>query len=50
MFMFRSSHRTSANRFVLTGAPHGDSYSYGYGYDQRVYDARGEAEQPRERT
>jgi polysaccharide biosynthesis transport protein len=36
--------------FVLTGASHGDSYSYGYGYDQRAYDVRGEAEQPRERT
>jgi Mrp family chromosome partitioning ATPase len=24
--------------FVLTGASHGDSYSYGYGYDQRVYE------------
>jgi Mrp family chromosome partitioning ATPase len=36
--------------FVLTGASHGDSYSYGYGYDQRVYEAPSEAEQPRERT
>jgi Mrp family chromosome partitioning ATPase len=36
--------------FVLTGASHGDSYSYGYGYDQRVYDVRGEAEQQHERT
>ena len=30
--------------FILTGAPHGDSYSYGYGYDARVYEAREEAE------
>ena len=36
--------------FVLTGAPHGDSYSYGYGYDKRVYEVRGEAEQQHERT
>jgi Mrp family chromosome partitioning ATPase len=36
--------------FVLTGASHGDSYSYGYGYDQRAYDVRHEAEQPSERT
>lgn len=28
--------------FVLTGASHGDSYSYGYGYDARVYEAREE--------
>jgi polysaccharide biosynthesis transport protein len=37
--------------FVLTGASHGDSYSYGYGYDQRVYDdVRQEAETPGERS
>jgi Mrp family chromosome partitioning ATPase len=36
--------------FVLTGASHGDSYSYGYGYDQRVFDVVEEAEPPRERT
>jgi polysaccharide biosynthesis transport protein len=36
--------------FVLTGASHGDSYSYGYGYDERVYEAASEAERPRERT
>jgi succinoglycan biosynthesis transport protein ExoP len=42
--------------FVLTGASHGDSYSYGYGYDQRVYEdaqrenARHEAESPSERS
>jgi polysaccharide biosynthesis transport protein len=35
--------------FVLTGASHGDSYSYGYGYDQRAYEVRGEAEQQHER-
>jgi polysaccharide biosynthesis transport protein len=26
--------------FVLTGVSHGDSYSYGYGYDPHVYDVR----------
>jgi Mrp family chromosome partitioning ATPase/capsular polysaccharide biosynthesis protein len=36
--------------FVVTGASHGDSYSYGYGYDQRLYEAPSEAERPRERT
>jgi succinoglycan biosynthesis transport protein ExoP len=36
--------------FVLTGASHGDSYSYGYGYDQRAYAVRDEAEQQHERT
>jgi polysaccharide biosynthesis transport protein len=36
--------------FVLTGASHGDSYSYGYGYDQRAYEVRGQAEQQHERT
>ena len=37
--------------FVLTGASHGDSYSYGYGYDQRVYeDVPSEAETSRERS
>jgi Mrp family chromosome partitioning ATPase len=36
--------------FVLTGASHGDSYSYGYGYDQRVYEVPQETEQPSERT
>jgi succinoglycan biosynthesis transport protein ExoP len=34
--------------FVLTGASHGDSYSYGYGYDQRVFEASEEAERPGE--
>jgi len=29
---------------VITGVSHGDSYSYGYGYDPHVYDARQEAE------
>jgi Mrp family chromosome partitioning ATPase len=37
--------------FVLTGASHGDSYSYGYGYDQRVYqDVDQEVETPSERS
>jgi succinoglycan biosynthesis transport protein ExoP len=36
--------------FVLTGASHGDSYSYGYGYDQRVYEVPQEAERPSERA
>jgi succinoglycan biosynthesis transport protein ExoP len=37
--------------FVLTGASHGDSYSYGYGYDRRVYeDVDHEVESPSERT
>jgi polysaccharide biosynthesis transport protein len=37
--------------FVLTGASHGDSYSYGYGYDQRVYEDVGqEVESPSERS
>jgi succinoglycan biosynthesis transport protein ExoP len=35
--------------FVLSGASHGDSYSYGYGYDQRVYEVRQEAEKQGER-
>jgi polysaccharide biosynthesis transport protein len=34
--------------FVLSGASHGDSY-YGYGYDQRVYEGREEAEKQGER-
>jgi succinoglycan biosynthesis transport protein ExoP len=33
--------------FVLTGVSHGDSYSYGYGYDPHVYDA--EARSPQHR-
>jgi Mrp family chromosome partitioning ATPase len=36
--------------FVLTGASHGDSYSYGYGYDERAYDAGEEAERLGERA
>jgi tyrosine-protein kinase len=36
--------------FVLTGASHGDSYSYGYGYDQRVVEVPEEAQRPGERT
>jgi succinoglycan biosynthesis transport protein ExoP len=42
--------RAPALGFVLTGASHGDSYSYGYGYDQRVFDVPDEAESPAERT
>ena len=43
--------RAPALGFVLTGASHGDSYSYGYGYDQRVYeDGRQELETPSERS
>jgi Mrp family chromosome partitioning ATPase/capsular polysaccharide biosynthesis protein len=30
--------------FILTGAAHGDSYSYGYGYDTRGYEVPREAE------
>jgi succinoglycan biosynthesis transport protein ExoP len=41
--------RAPALGFVLTGASHGDSYSYGYGYDQRV-DVPEEAERLREPT
>ena len=29
--------------FILTGVSHGDSYTYGYGYDPHVYES-----QPRE--
>jgi Mrp family chromosome partitioning ATPase len=38
--------------FVLTGVSHGDSYSYGYGYDPHVYDTRQEpeSEERRERV
>jgi tyrosine-protein kinase len=36
--------------FVLTGVSHGDSYSYGYGYDQHVYDARQETGRRGERV
>jgi Mrp family chromosome partitioning ATPase len=36
--------------FVLTGVSHGDSYSYGYGYDPHVYDVRQEAERRGERV
>jgi succinoglycan biosynthesis transport protein ExoP len=36
--------------FVLTGVSHGDSYSYGYGYDPHVYDARRPAERRSERV
>jgi succinoglycan biosynthesis transport protein ExoP len=36
--------------FVLTGVSHGDSYSYGYGYDPRAYEFRREADRQAERT
>jgi succinoglycan biosynthesis transport protein ExoP len=36
--------------FVVTGVSHGDSYSYGYGYDPHVYDVRQEAERRGERV
>jgi Mrp family chromosome partitioning ATPase len=36
--------------FILTGAPHGDSYSYGYGYDPRGYPASREPEPAVERS
>jgi succinoglycan biosynthesis transport protein ExoP len=36
--------------FILTGAPHGDSYSYGYGYDPRGYPASREPERELERS
>jgi Mrp family chromosome partitioning ATPase len=43
--------RAPALGFVLTGASHGDSYSYGYGYDERVYeDDRQEADTLSERS
>lgn len=43
--------RAPALGFVLTGASHGDSYSYGYGYDQRVYeDVHQKAESTSERS
>jgi Mrp family chromosome partitioning ATPase len=35
--------------FILSGAPHGDSYSYGYGYGQHAYEVRQEAEKQGER-
>ena len=31
--------------YVLTGVSHGDSYSYGYGYDPHVYDVETRSEQ-----
>jgi Mrp family chromosome partitioning ATPase len=34
--------------FVLTGVSHGDSYSYGYGYDPHVYDVEAKSQQPRQ--
>lgn len=36
--------------FVLTGVSHGDSYSYGYGYDPHVYDVGAKAERRRQRA
>jgi polysaccharide biosynthesis transport protein len=31
--------------FVLTGVAHGDSYTYGYGYDPHVYDVEAKSQQ-----
>jgi polysaccharide biosynthesis transport protein len=42
--------RTPILGFVLTGTTHGDSYSYGYGYDRRVNEVLQEADRPAERT
>jgi polysaccharide biosynthesis transport protein len=36
------NYRADVLGFVLTGAKHSDSYSYGYGYDPHVYEARSE--------
>ena len=36
--------------FVLTGVSHGDSYTYGYGYDPRVFEGWQDAERPAERA
>jgi Mrp family chromosome partitioning ATPase/capsular polysaccharide biosynthesis protein len=36
--------------FILTGTPHGDSYSYGYDYAPRSYEVSQQAERPAERT
>jgi succinoglycan biosynthesis transport protein ExoP len=36
--------------FILTGTPHGDSYTYGYGYAPRVYEDSQKAERAAERT
>jgi polysaccharide biosynthesis transport protein len=34
--------------YVLTGVTHGDSYSYGYGYDPHVYDVEAKPQQRRQ--
>jgi polysaccharide biosynthesis transport protein len=34
--------------YVLTGVTHGDSYSYGYGYDPHVYDVEAKSQQRRQ--
>jgi polysaccharide biosynthesis transport protein len=36
--------------FIFTGVSHGDSYTYGYGYDPHDYDAHQEAERRGERV
>jgi polysaccharide biosynthesis transport protein len=36
--------------FIFTDVSHGDSYTYGYGYDPHVYDARQETERRGERV
>jgi succinoglycan biosynthesis transport protein ExoP len=36
------NYRADILGFILTGVSHGDSYTYGYGYDPHVYDARPE--------
>jgi Mrp family chromosome partitioning ATPase len=36
------NYRADVLGFVLTGVKHSDSYSYGYGYDPHVYEARSE--------
>jgi succinoglycan biosynthesis transport protein ExoP len=36
--------------YILTGVPHGDSYTYGYGYDPHVYEAPAEPSRPRTRV
>ena len=45
-----ASCRAAILGFVLTGVSHGDSYSYGYGYDPHVYDVRQETRRRGERV
>jgi succinoglycan biosynthesis transport protein ExoP len=42
--------RAAVLGFVVTGVSHGDSYTYGYGYDPHVYDARQETGRRGERV